>query len=92
MDRSRGDKTVKQRRALISRRPGKPAVAEQQPKCPHARRQWLIGTAKSTATYPDGAKRDDALRGGKLKPADWRCVAELGHDGPHRDVYNTVWA
>lgn len=59
--------------------------------CPHRLGRWLLASAKSTATFPDGNFRPPGRRGGRLVVAAGGCVFVPGHPGVHRDEEGRAW-
>lgn len=69
-----------------------PGSTVRQALCPHRLGQHLTRSAKSTATYPDGATRPNRLRGGTTVVAQSSCVGGGGHDGEHRTSDGRTWS
>ena len=67
-------------------------IPQQQPVCPHQLGQWVLKSAKSTATFPDGAARPVQHRGGTPVIVRSGCVFTPGHAGEHRDQEGRAWS
>ncbi len=66
-------------------------IPQRLPSCPHQLGQWVLKSAKSTATFPDGQARPVQLRGGTPTIVRSGCVFTPGHDGAHRDQEGRSW-
>lgn len=62
------------------------------PVCPAVLGRWVLRTAKSTATFPDGGIRPQRLRGGRLVTTLARCTGAAGHAGPHHTAEGATWS